>query len=97
MIEDLKRYLDKLGLEEKAEIIYDANSDKDVLFVNLGTSNRFAQVYTLLENADWLELVDGDLSLQNEYSNLLYINDDVAFALKADLINDVYSLEVEEL
>ena len=42
------------------------------------------------------EYDDGELSLMEESSSLLFLNDDVNFTLKSDFINNKYSLEVRE-
>ena len=95
--EVINKYLDMLGLQGRGEVIYDDTNNVDKLVINLKNSNEFARTYTLLDNADWLTLDDGDLSIQDERSNLMYINDEVSFNLKANLLEDKYILEIEEL
>lgn len=91
-MDNVQAYLDKLGIDKDGKW----SDDRSTYIIPLSDSNEFARVYTKLENADWLHLVEGDLSLQEEFSSLLYINNDVAITLKSDFSNDTYQLEVRE-
>ncbi len=87
-------YLDKLNLKDRP---LQKVENSSTYFINLNGSNEFAKFYSLLDNADWISLNDGDLSLQNEFTNFLYINDDIMISLKGDLLNDSYTLEIREV
>lgn len=89
-------YLEKLGLDKNRGEFIEVEG-QSIFRIVLKNSNEFARIYSLLENADWLSLQDGDLSLQDEFTNFLYINDDISFSLKGNLLKDYYVLEMREI
>ena len=91
-MDNIQSYLDKLGITEEGYW----SQDRSTYIIPLKDSNEFARVYTKLDNADWLFLYDGELSLREEASSLLFVNEDVNFTLKSDFINNNYILEVRE-
>ena len=91
-MDNIQAYLDKLGIDKEGYW----SEDRNTYIIPLADSDEFARVYTKLDNADWLFLYDGELSLLEESSSLLFLNDDVNFTLKSDFINNKYSLEVRE-
>ena len=93
----IEEAVERLGITEKGSYFNIPDKNKDIYVINLKNSDAFARTYTKLENADWLLPQEGDLSLQTNVSQLLYLGDEVAFTLKGDLVNDAYTLEVEEI
>ena len=91
-MDNIQAYLDKLGIDKEGYW----SEDRSTYIIPLADSDEFARVYTKLDNADWLLLYDGELSLREESSSLLFLNDDINFTLKSDFINNNYSLEVRE-
>ena len=93
---NLNDYIRKLDIDAtKGE--FTSEEDHPIFRMELPNSDEFAKLYSKLDNADWLTLQDGDLSLQDEFTDFFFINDDVSFALKGDLINNRYILEVREI
>ena len=91
-MDNIQAYLNRLGITEDGYW----SDDRSYYIIPLSDSNAFARTYTKLDQADWLHLVEGDLSLQEQFSSLMYINNDVVFTLKSDFLNDKYYLEVRE-
>lgn len=89
-----KEWFKKLGIDK--EPYYDENEFSYT--IDLEDSDEFSRVYTLLDNADWLYLVSGDLSLKEEESILIYETEDsgVIFILDADFAHNKYTLKLEE-
>lgn len=89
-----KDYFKKLGITK--EPYY--NDTEFSYTVELEDSNEFSRVYTLLDNADWLSLVSGDLSLKEEESVLMYEDNEgkVLFILDANFATNKYTLKLEE-
>lgn len=89
-----KEYFKKLGVNKEPH--YD---DVEMSYsVELDDSDEFSRVYTMLDNADWLHLISGDLSLSTGESILVYESDDESFIflLDADFENNKYTLKLEE-
>ena len=95
MVNDIMvKYLDKLNIDPNNEEVVE--SGEDSYKIVLKDSNEFAKYYSKLDTMSGLDFVEGDLSLQEEVSKLLYINDEISISLNARFADNVYYIELEE-
>lgn len=82
-----------LGLEKP----YYYNKEEDNYIVKLDNSNEFYKAYILLDGADWIHMEEGDFSLKETKTILVYETDNNKFriTLEADFDSDNYLLKIE--
>jgi len=85
-------FVKSLGIETEG-----TETDDKSCVVTLSGSNEFSRIYTKLDKAEDIDLDVDEMIMSPENILMTYLTDDFDIILKADLKNNVYTLEVKEI
>lgn len=64
--------------------------------VNLGNSNNYSYVYSILDKSELVDLIPEYTVMDMNETKLVYESNDYVLTLSGDLENNVYKLVIEE-
>lgn len=83
-------FLSELGIDREGTM------EGNRYVVNLGDSNAYSRVYTILDNSELVDLDVDNVSMTEDGGTIVYLSDDFDITLGADFNKDSYTLTVEE-
>lgn len=83
-------FLTKLGISQEGV----EQGDKYV--IDLGDSNTYSRVYTILDKSELVDLDVENISMTEEESTMIYLSDNYDLTLSANFENNKYTLTIEE-
>ena len=83
-------FLTKLGISQEGV----EQGDKYV--IDLGDSNAYSRVYTILDKSELVDLDVENISMTEEESTMIYLSDNYDLTLSANFNDNKYTLTIKE-
>ena len=72
-----------------------AEEKGDTFVITLRNSNEYARAYSLLDNSELVDLDPEFVSMSPTETTMLYLADEYDVFLRANLVDDVYRVEIK--
>lgn len=89
-LEKIKEFLSQLGITQEGV------EQENKYIIDLGDSNAYSRVYTILDKSELVDLDIENISMDVEQSTMVYLSDDFDLTLNANFDENRYTLTIEE-
>lgn len=89
-LEMIKNFLNKLGISQEGV------ESEGKYVIDLGDSNAYSRVYTILDKSELVDLDVENMSMTEEESTMIYLSDNYDLTLGANFNDNKYTLTIEE-
>ena len=89
-LEKIKEFISQLGITQEGV------EQEDKYIIDLGDSNAYSRVYTILDKSELVDLDIENISMDVEQSTMVYLSDDFDLTLNANFNENKYTLTIEE-
>lgn len=89
-LEKIKEFLSQLGITQEGV------EQENKYIIDLGDSNAYSRVYTILDKSELVDLDIENISMDVEQSTMVYLSDDFDLTLNANFNENRYTLTIEE-
>lgn len=86
----IKELLDKIGLQQEG------NQEEDKYIIEIADSNEYSKVFTILDNAEILEIDEGATLLTDKLGELYFYGEGYEIKLIGNFASDIYRVVITE-
>jgi len=89
-LDKIKEFLTQLNITKEGKL------EGNKYIINLGDSNAYSRMYTILDKSELVDLDIENISMNEEESKMIYLSDDYDLTLDANFNDNTYTLTIEE-